>query len=83
MITPEKDFEVWVEENFPNLDKLDKEYKDLKDAFLAGAQSTEEYLKNALELNISAFNRALAKDLLKLEDKDKIIEELKEIAEQK
>jgi len=83
MITPEKDFEVWVEENFPNLDKLDKEYKDLKDAFLAGDKAPEEYLKNALELNISAFNRALAKDLLKLEDKDKIIEELKEIAEQK
>jgi len=81
MITPEKDFEEWVEKNFPDLDKLDKEYKDLKEAFLAGAESTEEYLKNALELNISAFNRALAKDLLKLEDKDKIIEKLKEYTE--
>jgi len=78
MINPEKDFEEWVKKNFPKLSKYDVEYEDLKDAFLAGAQSTEEYLKNSLELNISAFNRALAKDLLKLEDKDKIIEKLKE-----
>jgi len=81
VITPEKDFEEWVEKNFPDLDKLDKEYKDLKDAFLAGAGSTKEYIKNALELNVSAFNRALAKDLLKLKDPDKIVEKLKEYAQ--
>jgi len=48
MINPEKDFEEWVKKNFPKLSKYDVEYEDLKDAFLAGAQSTEEYLKNAL-----------------------------------
>ena len=81
MITPEKDFEEWVEKNFPDLDKLDERYIDLKEAFLAGADSTKEYIKNALELNISAFNRALAKDLLKLKDPDKIVEKLKEYAQ--
>jgi len=83
MITPKKDFKEWIKKNFPELNEYDIEYTNLEDAFLAGAESTEEYLKNALELNISSFNRALAKDLLKLEDKDKIIEKLKELAEQK
>jgi len=81
MITPEKDFEAWIEKSFPDLDKLDEKYIDLKDAFLAGAESTEEYLKNALELNLSAFNRALAKDILKLKDPKKIVEKLKEYAQ--
>ena len=81
MITPEKDFEVWVEKNFPDLDKLDKEYKDLKEAFLAGAESNKDYVANSLTLNVTAFNRALAKDLLKLKDPEKIVEKLKEYAQ--
>jgi len=81
MITPEKDFEVWVKENFPDLDKLDKEYKDLKDAFLAGAESNKDYVANSLTLNVTAFNRALAKDILKLKDPKKIVEKLKEYAQ--
>jgi len=81
MITPEKDFEVWVKENFPDLDKLDKEYKDLKDAFLAGVESNKDYVANSLTLNVTAFNRALAKDILKLKDPEKIVEKLKEYAQ--
>jgi len=57
------------------------EYIDLKEAFLAGAESNKDYVANSLNLNVAAFNRALAKDILKLKDPKKIVEKLKEYAQ--
>jgi len=81
MITPEKDFEEWISKYHSELSKEDLEYIDLKEAFLAGAESNKDYVANSLNLNVAAFNRALAKDILKLKDPKKIVEKLKEYAQ--
>ena len=81
MITPEKDFEAWISKYHSELAKEDSEYIDLKEAFLAGAESNKDYVANSLNLNVAAFNRALAKDILKLKDPKKIVEKLKEYAQ--
>ena len=81
MITPEKDFEEWISKYHSELSKEDLEYIDLKEAFFAGAESNKDYVANSLTLNVTAFNRALAKDILKLKDPKKIVEKLKEYAQ--
>jgi len=81
MITPEKDFEAWISKYHSELSKEDLEYIDLKEAFFAGAESNKDYVANSLTLNVTAFNRALAKDILKLKDPKKVVEKLKEYAQ--